>query len=155
MGHISGFFIQLFFFCICEIYRIKIKLYLTSPCSFFIAKQSLTPAPPPCIILRYPSSGYSVPSCEGLSCYIIQKAWLWPYQMLCMESAKFLAQYEKNKNSRHIVATTKILIFFNLSLPNSTYVLFQWQSNSQSFPRSVRHMAMSSKNWFGPVKGYS
>jgi hypothetical protein len=25
----------------------------------------------------------------------------------------------------------------------------------QSFPRSVIHVAMSSKNWFGPVKGYS
>jgi hypothetical protein len=23
------------------------------------------------------------------------------------------------------------------------------------FPRSVGHVAMSSKNWFGPVKGYS
>ena len=26
---------------------------------------------------------------------------------------------------------------------------------AQSFPRSVGHEAMSSKNWFGPVKGYS
>ena len=25
----------------------------------------------------------------------------------------------------------------------------------QSFPRSIRHVAISSKNWFGPVKGYS
>jgi hypothetical protein len=25
----------------------------------------------------------------------------------------------------------------------------------QSFPRSVGHVAMSSKNWFDPVKGYS
>jgi len=25
----------------------------------------------------------------------------------------------------------------------------------QSFPRSVGHVAKSSKNWFGPVKGYS
>ena len=25
----------------------------------------------------------------------------------------------------------------------------------QSFPRSVGHVTMSIKNWFGPVKGYS
>ena len=34
-------------------------------------------------------------------------------------------------------------------------ILYQSKTRSQSFPRSVGQVAMSSKNWFGPVKGYS
>jgi len=42
----------------------------------------------------------------------------------------------------------------NDRLPTMSKVHIANMRYFQSFPRSVGHVAMSSNNWFGPIKGY-